>query len=75
MGFEPTRRLDAAYAIPIVIVPTTALAASPSDSNSVKGNSGNNKDFAGLVAIGGGRKVYMGRAPVNLFSGAEESAR
>jgi hypothetical protein len=28
-----------------------------------------------LVAIGGGRKVYMGRAPVNLFSGAEESAR
>jgi hypothetical protein len=27
-----------------------------------------------LVAIGGAAR-YMGRAPVNLFSGAEESAR
>jgi hypothetical protein len=41
----------------------TALAASPShNDDSAKGNSANNKDFAGLVDIGGGRKMYMGVA-------------
>ena len=39
---------------------TTALAASPSASNSAKGDSAkNSKDFAGLVDIGGGREMYM----------------
>jgi pimeloyl-ACP methyl ester carboxylesterase len=38
----------------------TALAASPSASDhSAKGDSAKNKDFAGLVDIGGGRKMYM----------------
>jgi hypothetical protein len=43
----------------------TALAASPSASNHSakgtvdKGNSAKNKDFAGLVDIGGGREMYM----------------
>src|SRR5918998_6089936 len=43
----------------------TALAASPSHNNDSakgnpgKGNAGNNKDFAGLVDIGGGREMYM----------------
>lgn len=43
----------------------TALAASPSHNNhsatkgtSGKGHAGTNKDFAGLVDIGGGRKMY-----------------
>jgi pimeloyl-ACP methyl ester carboxylesterase len=37
------------------------LAASPSHNNhsATKGNSSNNKDFAGLVDIGGGREMYM----------------
>jgi pimeloyl-ACP methyl ester carboxylesterase len=53
----------------------TALAASPSDNDpATKGNSGNNKDFAGLVDIGGGRKMYMecqgeGSPTVVLVSG------
>ena len=41
-----------------------ALAASPNASDSAKGtlgkgHAGNNKDFSGLVDIGGGRKIYM----------------
>ena len=53
----------------------TALAASPSDDNSAKGNSANNKDFSGLVDIGGGRKMYLechgkGSPTVVLVSGA-----
>ena len=38
-----------------------ALADSPSDSEdpATKGNPAKNKDFAGLVDIGGGRKMYM----------------
>jgi len=58
----------------------TALAASPSASNhSAKGNSGNNKDFAGLVDIGGGRKMYMechgtGYPTVVFVSGAGDRA-
>ncbi|CAN5748894.1 alpha/beta hydrolase [soil metagenome] len=53
----------------------TALAASPSTNNySAKGSFDNNKDFAGLVDIGGGRKMYMechgkGSPTVVLISG------
>jgi pimeloyl-ACP methyl ester carboxylesterase len=52
----------------------TALAASPSANDSAKGNSAKNKDFAGLVDIGGGRKIYMecqgkGSPTVVLVSG------
>ena len=42
--------------------PALAGSGSPNDSakgNPGKGNSGHNKDFAGLVDIGGGRKMYM----------------
>jgi hypothetical protein len=58
----------------------TALAASPSASDSAKGTLGKvelskNKDFSGLVGIGGGRKMYMechgrGAPTVVLVSGA-----
>src|SRR5215211_4956985 len=60
----------------------TALAPSPSangDSatkgNPGKGNSGHNKDFKGLVDIGGGRQMYMecqgkGSPTVVFVSGA-----
>jgi opacity protein-like surface antigen len=42
----------------------TAVAASPSASDSAKGtlgkgHAGNNKDFAGLVDIGGDREMYL----------------
>ena len=42
----------------------TGLAASPSESDPAKGTLGKgelgkNKDFSGLVGIGGGRKMYM----------------
>jgi len=43
-------------------VPALAGSRSPNDSAKGavgKGNSGHNKDFAGLVDIGGGRKMYM----------------
>jgi pimeloyl-ACP methyl ester carboxylesterase len=51
-----------------------ATAASPSASNSAKRDSGNKKDFAGLVGIGGGREMYMecrgeGSPTVVLVSG------
>jgi pimeloyl-ACP methyl ester carboxylesterase len=64
----------------------TALAASPSHNNDSatkgnpgKGNSGHNKDFAGLVDIGGGRKMYMecqgkGRPTVVFVSGVRDRA-
>ena len=60
----------------------TALASSPSDGDSAnngtllgRGDLGKNKDFAGLVDIGGGRKMYMechgsGDPTVVLISGA-----
>jgi pimeloyl-ACP methyl ester carboxylesterase len=58
----------------------TGLAASPSESDPAKGTLGkgelgNNKDFSGLVGIGGGRKMYMechgtGAPTVVLVSGA-----
>ena len=63
----------------------TALAASPSHNNDSakgnpgKGNSGHNKDFAGLVDIGGGRQMYMecrgkGRPTVVFVAGAQDRA-
>jgi pimeloyl-ACP methyl ester carboxylesterase len=64
----------------------TALAASPSHNNDSatkgnpgKGNSGHNKDFAGLVDIGGGRKMYMecqgkGRPTVVFVAGVRDRA-
>src|SRR5918998_3302553 len=63
----------------------TALAASPSHNNHSakgnpgKGNSGRNKDFAGLVDIGGGRQMYMecqgkGRPTVVFVAGAGDRA-
>jgi hypothetical protein len=53
----------------------TALADSPSANNpATKGDPGNHKGFAGLVDIGGGRKMYMecqgkGSPTVVLVSG------
>ena len=59
----------------------TALGASPSHNNdSAKGNSAKtNKDFSGLVDIGGGRKMYMecqgkGSPTVVLVSGLGNAA-
>src|SRR5215216_7931903 len=52
--------LLAAIVVAVVLsAAATALAASPSHNNSAEGNSGKNKDFASLVDIGGGRKMYM----------------
>jgi pimeloyl-ACP methyl ester carboxylesterase len=53
--------LLATVVVVVLSVAATALAASPSASNhSTKGNSAkNNKDFSGLVDIGGGRQMYM----------------
>ena len=58
----------------------TGLAASPSESDPAKGTLGKgelgkNKNFSGLVGIGGGRKIYMechgsGAPTVVLVSGA-----
>jgi pimeloyl-ACP methyl ester carboxylesterase len=68
--------LLAAIVVAVVLsAAATALAASPSyNTNSAEGNSGKNKDFAGLVDIGGGRKMYLechgkGSPTVVLVSG------
>src|SRR5215212_6764454 len=66
--------LLATIAAVILSAAATALAASPSANDSAKGNSGNHKDFAGLVDIGGGRQMYMechgkGSPTVVLVSG------
>src|SRR5215212_10627193 len=67
----------------------TTLAASPSDGDSAnngtllsRGDLGKNKDFSGLVDIGGGRKMYMechgkgkGSPTVVLISGTRGSHR
>ena len=63
--------------------PALAGSGSPNDSakgtlgkgDSGKGSSGHNKDFAGLVYIGGGREMYMechgkGSPTVVFVSGA-----
>jgi pimeloyl-ACP methyl ester carboxylesterase len=63
-------------------VPALASSRSPNDSakgNPGKGNSGHNKDFAGLVDIGGGRQMYMecqgkGRPTVVFVAGAQDRA-
>ena len=79
-----SRKLTLLLASAVVVVlsaTATALAASPRHNNDSakgnpgKGNSGHNKDFAGLVDIGGGRKMYMecqgkGRPTVVFVSGA-----
>ncbi|HEV2744115.1 MAG TPA: hypothetical protein VGV91_13240, partial [Rubrobacter sp.] len=64
-----SKKLTLLLASVVVVVlgaAATALAASPSHNNDSatrgspdKGNSGHNKDFAGLVDIGGGRQMYM----------------
>jgi len=53
--------LVASVVVVVLGAAATALAASPSASNELaKSNSDkNNKDFAGLVDIGGGRQMYM----------------
>jgi hypothetical protein len=71
--------LLAAVVALVLSAAATALACSQSANNSGKstsgkGNSGNSKDFAGLVDIGGGRKMYMecqgkGSPTVVLVSG------
>jgi pimeloyl-ACP methyl ester carboxylesterase len=75
--------LLASVVVVVLGAAATALAASPSHNNdsatkgnpAIKGNSGHNKDFAGLVEIGGGRKMYMechgkGSPTVVFVSGA-----
>jgi pimeloyl-ACP methyl ester carboxylesterase len=70
--------LLAAIVVAVVLsAAATALAASPSHNNSAEGNSGKNKDFAGLVDIGGGRQMYMecrgkGRPTVVFVSGVRD---
>jgi pimeloyl-ACP methyl ester carboxylesterase len=51
--------LLAAIVAMVVAAAAPALACSWSPNNSGKGNSGNHKDFAGLVDIGGDRKMYL----------------
>jgi len=56
-----------------------AHASSRSADDSAKGSSGNHRDFAGLVDIGGGRKMYLEchgkRSPTVVFvSGAGDRA-
>ena len=71
--------LLASAVVVVLSVAATALAASPSHNNdSAKGNSAKtNKDFSGLVDIGGGRKMYMecrgkGRPTVVFVSGVRD---
>jgi pimeloyl-ACP methyl ester carboxylesterase len=74
--------LVATVVVVVLGAAATALAASPSASDSAKGtrgkgHAGNNKDFAGLVDIGGGREMYMecrgkGRPTVVFVSGYPE---
>jgi pimeloyl-ACP methyl ester carboxylesterase len=66
--------LLAAIVAVVLSAAATALASSRSANNPAKGSFGKNKDFAGLVDIGGGRKMYMechgkGSPTVVLVSG------
>jgi hypothetical protein len=67
--------LAAIVAVVLSSSAATSLAASRSANNdSAKGSFGKNKDFAGLVDIGGGRKMYLecqgkGAITVVLVSG------
>jgi pimeloyl-ACP methyl ester carboxylesterase len=78
-GDSVSKKMMLLLATVVVVVlggAATALAASPSASNSAtKGNTAKNKDFAGLVDIGGGRQMYMecqgkGSPTVVFVSGA-----
>jgi pimeloyl-ACP methyl ester carboxylesterase len=51
--------LLAAIVTMVLAAAAPALAGSRDLNNSGKGNSGNHKDFAGLVDIGGDRKMYL----------------
>jgi pimeloyl-ACP methyl ester carboxylesterase len=78
--------LVATVVVVVLSAAATALAASPSHYNGSatkgnpgKGNSGHNKDFAGLVDIGGDREMYMecqgkGRPTVVFVAGAQDRA-
>ena len=76
--------LLAALVAVVLSASATALAASPGESDSAKGTLGKgelgkNKDFSGLVDIGGGRKIYMkcrgtGSPTVVLVSGLGNAA-
>jgi pimeloyl-ACP methyl ester carboxylesterase len=78
--------LLASAVVVVLSAGAAALAASPShDDDSAtkgtlgKGDLGKNKDFAGLVDVGGGRKMYMecqgkGRPTVVFVSGATDRA-
>src|SRR5215213_3070449 len=72
--------LVASVVVVVLGAAATALAASPSASDhSAKGDSAKNKDFAGLVDIGGGRKMYMecrgtGYPTVVFVSGGSDRA-
>jgi pimeloyl-ACP methyl ester carboxylesterase len=66
--------LAAIVAVVLSSSAATTLAASRSANTSAKGSIVKNKDFAGLVDIGGGRKMYMechgkGSPTVVLVSG------
>lgn len=71
--------LLAAIVVMVLTAGASALGCSQSGKNAAKGNSGkgsfgNSKDFAGLVDIGGGRKMYLecqgkGSPTVVLVSG------
>ena len=73
--------LLAALATAVLFASGVALADSPSDSDdpATKGNPAMNKDFSGLVDIGGGRTMYMrcrgtGSPTVVLVSGLGDAA-
>ena len=70
-----------ALATAVLLASGVALADSPSDSDdpATKANPAKNKDFSGLVGIGGGRKMYMecrgsGSPTVVLVSGLGDAA-
>ena len=77
----PKRMLLLATVLAVVLsAAATALASSRNANDSTKGSSGNNKDFSGLVDIGGGHKIYMecsgkGSPTVVLISGKGNGAR
>ena len=71
--------LLAALATAVLFASGVALADSPSDDPATKGNPAMNKDFSGLVDIGGGRTMYMrcrgtGSPTVVLVSGLGDAA-
>ena len=84
IGDSVSKKMMVLLASVVVVVlgaAATALAASPSASNSAQGQLRQaNKDFAGLVDIGGGREMYMecrgkGRPTVVFVSGAKTAPK